>query len=425
MRPAVRPQRGSVSHASTPGSEPRLAWLMVAIAAVILGTGFGSTLSVTVFLQPLEAEFGWVRAQTSFAYLAANLMAGTCGIFTGVLVDRISPRPVVTAGAILFGVSFLLLANLRTLTELYLYYGLFLGGLSLGAFLTPLLTLVGFWFQHNRGLAISLTMTGQGAGAATVPYLSRYMIEHFGWRSAYYLLAALAWGLLVPLSLLLRDPPGLAAARAASRASPVPGAAQPLVSPRLLVSLLSVAILGCCICMAMPLVHVVPLAIGLGIPGQAAAGILSVLMISAVVGRVLLGRLSDRIGGLPVLLLSSGLQTVSIFWFTQVTGLALLYAFAVVFGFGYGGVLPCYPVVTRELVPAHLAGRSVGTVMFSAYIAMGLGGYLGGVLFDLSGDYRLAFGVGALAGAGNMALIGALLLHLHRRGAARVARQPA
>ncbi|MBI3991653.1 MAG: MFS transporter [Candidatus Lambdaproteobacteria bacterium] len=414
-----------MSDPSPPSGEPRLAWLMVFIAAVILGTGFGSMLSVTVFLQPLEAEFGWVRGQTSFAYLVANLMAGTCGIFTGVLVDRISPRPVVAGGAVLMGVSFLLLAQLRSLAGLYVYYGLFLGGLSLSAFLTPLLTLIGFWFQRNRGLAISLTMTGQGVGAAVVPYLSRYMIEHVGWRSAYLLLAVLAWGLLVPLSLLLRDPPGLAAARAASRAAVGPAAGRAPVSPRLLVTLLSVAILGCCVCMAMPLVHVVPLAIGLGIPGQAAASILSVLMISAVVGRVLLGKLSDRIGGLGVLLLSSGLQTVSIFWFTQFPDLSLLYVFAAVFGFGYGGVLPCYPVVVRELIPAHLAGRSVGLVMFSGYIAMGLGGYLGGVLFDLSGDYRLSFGVGALAGAANMALIGAMLLHLHRRGAAELARQPA
>ena len=414
-----------MSDPSSTHSEPRLAWLMVFIAAVILGTGFGAMLSVTVFLQPLEAEFGWVRGQTSFAYLVANLMAGTCGIFTGLLVDRISARPVVTGGAVLMGVSFLLLAQLRSLAGLYLYYGLFLGGFSVSAFLTPLLTLIGFWFQRNRGLAISLTMTGQGFGAAAVPYLSRSLIEHVGWRGAYLALAGLAWGLLVPLSLLLRDPPGLAAARAMSRADAEPGAGRAAVSPRLLVTLLSVAILGCCVCMAMPFVHVVPLAIGIGIPGQAAASILSVLMISAVVGRVLLGRLSDRIGGLRVLLLSSGLQTVSIVWFTQVPSLPLLYGLAAVFGFGFGGLLPCYPVVVRELIPAHLAGRSVGMVMFSGYIAMGLGGYLGGVLFDLTGDYRLAFGVGALAGAANMSLIGALLLYLRRHGVAAMARQPA
>lgn len=399
--------------------------MMVIVASLFLGLGFGSMLSVTVFLQPLEAEFGWLRAQTSFAYLAGNFMAGISGIITGFLVDRLSPRPIVFGGAVMMGASFILLGNMNSLAELYLYYGLFLGGLSLGTFLTPLLTLIGFWFDENRGLAISLTMAGQGLGAATVPFAARYLIELYGWRNTYFVLAALAWGVLVPLSLMLRDPPGMHAIRAAALASAGKPGRDGAVSPRVMVTLLSVAILGCCICMAMPLIHLVPLGIGLGIPGQTAASLLSVLMISAVVGRVSLGKFTDKIGALRVLLISSGLQTVSIFWFTQFSSLGVLYAIAALFGFGYGGVLPSYPVATRELIPAHLAGRSMGIILFAGYIAMGLGGYLGGVLFDVSGDYRLAFSVGAVAGAFNMIIVGGLIVYTGRRRLPQTEQQPA
>lgn len=396
----------------------RIGWIMVAFASVISGMGFGALLSVTVFLEPLELEFGWLRNQTSFAYMAANITAGFGGIMAGYLSDRFSTAPVILLGSIWLGISFILLGLMRNLAEFYLVYGVVLGLLGISSFLVPLITSIGFWFNKNRGLAISVTMAGQTAGAAIVPYFSTLFIETWGWRHAYILLGLVTWLLLIPLCFLWRDPKGLQELKVATRANTKAGRDAPTAIGSLpLVIVLSIAILGCCVCMTVPLVHLVPLARGYAYTPQQSAFVLSVLVFASVAGRLFFGLVMDRIGGVRTLFITSGLQTISIFWLTQFDTLPMLYLFAAVFGFGYGGVLPSYPVIIAGLVPPHLTGRSSGIVFFAGYVAMGLGGYAGGLLFDLTGNYVMTYGMGAAGGVFNLIIVAMLHLRISRKQA--------
>ena len=415
----AQPQAPSVAN------EP-VGWIMVALASVITGMGFGALVSVTVFLEPLEADFGWVRTNTSFAYMGGNIMAGMGGIFAGWLSDRYTTAPVILMGALSLGASFVLLALMQTLNEFYLIYWFALGGFGISAFLVPLINSIAFWFNKNRGLAISITFAGQTAGAGIIPYFSTLLMKTYTWRETYLILAIASWMILIPLCFLWRDPPGLVELKAQVRAHTLSKRGQPrVINPNILVAVLSLAILGCCVNMTIPLVHLVPLLRTYRFDPQQSASALSVLVVASVFGRIFFGKVMDKIGGTRTLLITSGMQTVSLFWFTQTSDLTMLYALAVFFGVGYAGVLPCYPVIINGLVPAHLTGRSVGIVFFMGYLAMGLGGWIGGILFDLTGDYVATYAVGVVTGVFNLLVILWLHLYVNRRQVRMASLQPA
>lgn len=412
--------------APTPLDGGPYAWFMVLLAAIFVGVGRGCLLTVTLFLAPLEAEFGWLRAETSFAYGLGNIMAGVGGVAAGWWADRVSTRSAVLFGTFVLGGSLVALALMRSRLEFYILYGVILGGFALSTYLAPLVTSIGFWFSKNRGLATSLTLVGQSAGSALIPPLAGYLILLYSWREAYLLLGLMAWVVLLPLCFLLREPPGIAALKAHARAQHGTAAAGPTaISPRLLVTLLSLQTITISFCLTIPVVHLVPLVMSYGYDTTTAASVYSTIFIAGIVGRVLLGKLMDLAGGLPALIIATGLPALTIFGLTQVQTLPLLFGVTAVFGFGFGGVLGTYSVIIRALVPPHLTGRSVGWVFFWGYLALGVGGYVGGVLYDATGDYLATYAVGAASGLISLATAIGLTLFVHRRQAGAAANRAA
>lgn len=395
--------------------DPRYGWVLVAVGAVMLGLNFGALSSISVFLKPLADDFGWLRSQTAFAYTAGTLALGAAGIFWAWLADRTSARLTVLVGAVMLGLALLLFSYQTSLWQFYLFYGM-LGGLGFAAIQTPLITNVGQWFTRRKGLALGIASAGGALGQGLVPYLARYLITVADWRSAYLYLAVLYWCLQVPLALLVRTPPRLLAARGGG--APAPGEARFPLAPRAVVAWLSVAVIFCCICMAVPIVHLVALVTDEGIAPQAAAGLFTTLMVAGLFGRILIGHLADAIGVLRAYLVASLAQTALVFWFTQLHSYAGLLLLAVVFGLGYSGVMTCIWVCVREMVPPGVAGLSLAVVVLFAWIGMGLGGWQGGFFFDITGDYTLSFAIAALAGLLNLGILGALCIYTARRQAA-------
>jgi MFS family permease len=142
---------------------------------------------------------------------------------------------------------------------------------------------------------------------------------------------------------------------------------------------------------------------------------LSLLLGCALVSRLLFGLVADRIGGLRTLLIGSAGQAVMLTSFAAVESFWGLYLISALFGLAFGGIVPCYALIVRELFPAGQAGWRIGVVVLFGSIGMALGGWLGGQIFDLTGSYRSAFLVGVAFNLGNLALVGALL---HRQGGA-------
>ncbi|HXV09378.1 MAG TPA: MFS transporter [Burkholderiales bacterium] len=397
--------------------ESRYAWLLVIVASLLMGMGAGALISIATFLKPLSADFGWLRGETSFAYMAGAFAMGVGGIGMGYLSDRYATRPVVVAGVIILGGSLLLLSTQSSLWQFYLYYCV-LGGLGSAALDAPLLANVGNWFDRNKGLALGLALAGRALGQGGVPFLAGMLIASVGWRNAYAVLGVMCLVGMLPLTLFIRNPPGLKAAKEASRrASAAENEEAYPVPPKILVAWLSTAALFCCTCMGTAMVHAVAIAEDAGIGAQQAAGVILLIYVSGFFGRIAFGKLADHIGGIRSYWVASLGQTVLIYWFTQMHSLTAFYAHAVVFGFFMSGVMTGLIVCVRELTPVHVRGTSTGVVFLVAWIGMGLGGYQAGHLFDLSGSYTVSYAAAAAAGAVNLVILGALYFFVRHRTA--------
>jgi MFS family permease len=401
---------------SPPEHDPRVAWLMVSACAALVAMGFGAINNISVFLMPLGIEFHWPRADLSLAYSIATLGTGLGGIVMGHFADRMPIRRVVLCGAFAPGIAFLLLSRLHSTTELYLYHAL-LGVLGLGAIMAPLNSLAALWMPRKPGLAIGVVSAGGAFGQGVMPFLARNLVLAQDWRHAYVTLGVLSLVVMIPLALWIRNPPR-------PTVGPGPAAASPRhrfgAAPSWLLAWLCVAVLFCCVCMGTPIVHVATLGSDLGLGGRESAGLLAVMMVCGMAGRLAFGRLADRVGNLQSYIVASGGQTALAVLFPLMQTRAELYLLSAAFGLVFSGAMTAFILCAREYSPPHRTGLSIGLVMFFGWFGMALGGWQGGVFYDLCGSYRPSFANASLGGVANLLVLGLLYLvtvHRPRRAA--------
>ena len=381
-----------------------LVWLMVAVCTAMVAMAFGAIGTVAVFLEPIAFEFGWPRASVAAAYSVATITTGIGGIAMGHFADRLPVRRVALFGAVVPGVAFMFLSHLQTTPALYLLHAI-MGLVGIGAVMAPLNRLASLWLARNPGLAIGVVSAGGAAGQGLVPYFARHLIETEGWRQAYLLLGFIFIAVMVPLALMLRDAPSAPARPAVAGGS----------SAIRLLGLLCLAALLCCVCMATPLVHVVTLGSDKGLGGQAAAGLLAVMMVAGMAGRVFFGRLADRTGSLQTYIVASAGQTSLAFLFPYAGSGVQLYVLSALFGLVFSGAMTSFLSCAREYAPAGKMGLSLGVVMFFGWAGMALGAWQGGLFYDLCGDYFVSFANASVAGVANLAILALLVLQIRPR----------
>src|SRR5688572_20673682 len=386
-------------------------WVIVAVSTVCLALGFGAGATVSVFIKPFEQEFGWLRADTSMAYTMHTIGAALGGLVWGSLSDRIGARKIAVLGSIALAAGLAALRWQSGLWQLYFLY-FFIGAIGFSCLFTPVLALTGLWFNARKGLAIGIVTAGGAIGQGIVPYLAQLLITELGWRGAALWLGAGYFVALFPLTFLLRSAPsaGAALGRSDRSDSNLWGVPHAITIPWL-----SLAGFFCCICMAVPLVHLVPLGIDLGCSPQTAASLLLSLMVAGVFGRLFFGWLADRIGGLPAYFIASLAQTSVVFWFTQTKDIATLFQLSVLFGFGFAGVMTCLLICAREAALLRMSGTAMAIVSTAGWIGMGLGSYQAGYFYDITAAYLLSYANAAIAGIMNLGIVAALFWFRHRR----------
>jgi MFS family permease len=402
----------AIEHVESRSIEQPYGWVVALASMAMMAVGAGATYLVVVALKPIAAEFGWPRAVPSLCYSLALLGAGFGGLFWGSVADRIGMVRPALLGGCMVALGAWLASMADSVLTLYVAHGLFIGLLGNGVFIAPLLANITRWFDRRLGMAVAVVATGQSMAGAVWPPILRYLTDAYGWRQAFFAYAVIALVMLLPLGLVLRAPPRMTAT-SALRGGDARG--RVLGWPAgVVVGMMCLAIIGCCVAMAMPMVHIIAYATDLGHPSARAAEMLAALLAAAVISRLLCGALADRIGGLWTLLIGSAGQALMLVCFTFVDSLLGLYLVAALFGLVYGGIVPCYAIIVRELFPLAQVGSRIGIVFLFGTVGMALGGWLGGQIFDLTGSYRSAFLVGVAFNLGNLALVGALLLRQGR-----------
>src|SRR5258707_7562170 len=226
-------------------------WVVVAAGGLMGCVAIGSVFSLAVFLAPMSETTGWSRTGISSAMTIVFVTMGFASFGWGALTDRFGPRIVVLAGGVLLGLGLALASRATSLLEFQLIYGIMVGGAA-GAVFAPTMATVTGWFDKHRSLAVSLVSAGMGTAPLTISPFASWLITDYDWRTAQFVIAILAWVLLVPTALLVRRAPAVAADSATGAApTRMPGAADPgmtagqaLRSPQFLV--LALTYFCCC-----------------------------------------------------------------------------------------------------------------------------------------------------------------------------------
>lgn len=330
-------------------------YLVLAASVLTMFAGTGSIHLVVVALKPIASEFGWPRAVPSAAFALQYFGGGVGGIIMGLWLDRSGMGGPAMLGATMIGLGAILTSEISSEWQLYLIFGIMMGVCGRGTLNTPLMANISAWFDRRRGMAVGIVFGGQAVGGVLWPPVLQHFNQSIGWRDTAFWYGFIALAIMLPLAFVLkrRAPALLSTEWPAKPASPVearqPDAPSTVLSPARLQIALCCAIVGCCIPMSMPLAHIVAHATDLGYPASRGAELLAVILLSASVSSFLgVGFLADRYGGLQTLFVFSAIQTVMLALLAGMDTLVGLYIGAAMFGLGYGGILPSYPIIVRE-----------------------------------------------------------------------------
>lgn len=366
----------------------RYRWVIVAAGGLLGCIAIGAMFSLPVLLQPIARDAGWSVTGVSTAMTVGFLAMAVGSVGWGVLSDRIGPRPVVLIGSALLAVSIAWASRATTLIEFQFVFGL-LVGTATAAIFAPMMACVTGWFDTQRALAVSLVSAGMGMAPMTMSPLTAWLISMHDWRTTLLIIAGIVAAVMIPTALLVRRPPALDAAAAATApgepAQAGPSVRQVVRSPLFIVLLL--ANFFCCATHSGPIFHTVSYAVSCGIPMIAAVSIYSVEGLAGLFGRIAFGLLGDRLGAARVLITGLLLQSFAVLAYAFVSDLTGFYAVAIMVGFIYAGVMPLYAVLAREHFPLRMMGTVIGGTAMAGSLGMATGPLFGGMIYDALGGY--------------------------------------
>ena len=391
--------------------ESRYAWTRLWTSLVLGTIGSVGMWSIVVALPTVQEDFGVARADASLPYTLAMLGFGVGGIFLGRLADRFGIVVPVAIGACSLGLGYVAAGLAPNLWMFAIAHAVL--GFGASATFAPLMADISYWFARRRGIAIAIASSGNYLAGTIWPPLLQHFIATNGWRPTHIGVGLFCIVAMLPILMILRRPsPTQEATTAFSAGSK---GAQLGISPNTLQVLLCVAGVSCCVAMAMPQVHIVAYCNDLGYGVARGAEMLSLMLGLGIVSRVASGFVADRIGGVATLLIGSTLQGVALFLYLWFDGLTSLYLVSALFGLFQGGIVPMYAIIVREYFDPREAGTRVGIVIMATLVGMAFGGWVSGLIFDLTGSYQVAFAHGLVWNLLNVAIATWLLLRPGRR----------
>ncbi|MBA7631818.1 L-lactate transporter [subsurface metagenome] len=375
-------------------------YVIVALAFLIQAILGGTLYTFSVFFKPLSSEFGWTRAATSGAFSLYMVLHGFLYIITGKLNDTFGTRIVMSGCGLFMGLGYLLMSQTNTIWHLYLFYGVIIAVGMSGGFV-PLLSTVTRWFANNkkRGLMIGIALAGTGVGTMIMPPVANWLISSYGWRTSYAIIGISVLILIISAAQFLRRAPGqmqqLPHGQDGGQEEGPNTEARGFSLQEAMRTrqfwLFCTAYFGFGVFLQVIMVHIVLHAIGLGISASAAANIFVAIGGLTVVGRITMGSASDRIGNRSILIGCFALMTAALAWLLVAKELWMLYLFAVVFGFAYGGLVAVQSPLVADLFGMRSHGVILGVIVFIITIGAAVGPVMAGGIFDITGGYNPAF----------------------------------
>ena len=381
--------------------------VVAAFLALFALVGF-ALYGLPFFYDFMVREYGWSRAIVTSGNALGKLLVGPLfGFIAGWMVDRFGPQRMMAAGALMGGLALAGLSRADTLPLFYLFYILNALAYVCGGPL-PCQVLIARRFDKNRGKAMGIAYLGIGAGGALVPLLAARLQDVMGWHNALLALGGLIVLLALPLPLILKSP---AAASQPVDTAPPPATSKGEISAILrspafyLLAFGSMCSIGA---VGGVMQHLKLYLRDQAFTQEGAARILSLVLLSSLVGRVLMGWLADRFSRKRVMILIYMLVACAIPLLLMPAFPGRIYLFALIFGIGLGGDYMIIPLMAGDLFGVRALGRVMGIILVADGVAESAFPMLVGALYnEATKSYALGFSVLIV-----LALTGAVLIAL-------------
>jgi MFS family permease len=373
-------------------------YLIVGVAFVIMFVFWGSFYAFGVFFKPILKEFGWTRAMTAGAFSLCSIIQGLLGIAMGGLTDKFGPRVVMTFCGLLLGLGYLLMSQVSVVWELYFFYGVIVGA-GMGGSFTPLMSTIARWFTGRRSTMTGIVAAGTGTGALIGPIIVSRLVSTYGWRISYVILGSIVLAVALLCAQFIRRDPAQkgqrpygddAEKKKVRKQDPKElSLREAAYTTQFWIVFGMIFSLGFCVFAIM--VHIVSHAAELGIPTVSAANILAAIGGASVVGKVLMGKVGDRIGSRQTFIIGFILMSAALCTVFSARGEWVLFLFAALFGFAFGGCVSSESPIVAELFGLSSHGLILGVIALSFLLGGAVGPLLFGYIFDVMGSYRWGF----------------------------------
>ncbi|MBW2624285.1 MAG: MFS transporter, partial [Deltaproteobacteria bacterium] len=381
-------------------------WIVAtAFFCAFINSGIGFY-AFSLFVKPLQDEFGWGRGQIMVAVSIFFSIGGISAPIVGRLVDRFGARRVMSIGAAITVCGFITLSTTRFLWAFYAGY--VIAGLGMaGAGMVPGTTLVSNWFNKRRGTAVGVMSGGLGAGGLVfAPLIGAFLIPNFGWRTS-YLVMSMATAIIIPLALFIIKtrpedmglfPDGVPApppeTTSGTSTSPTPGPGLKMALTTSGFWLMAVSFMAHGFCEVGILQTQIPYLRDLGFPMAKASAAFGVVGFFSFTGKIFFGWLCDRIKAKYACAIGLTVELIGILilYFTRLASPeAMLWIYAVIMGLGVGSWLPTMSMLVSTNYGLAAYGSIYGMISLTMSIGAATGPLTSGFIYDLTGNYNWAF----------------------------------
>jgi len=378
-------------------------WIIAGAASLVMIVCFGVQYSFGIFFKSFIGEFGWTRAATSGIFSLYMIMRAAFSIVMGYFSDRGGPRWIVAMGGFSMGLGLLLMSRADAIWQLYILLG-GMGGLGAASFYVPLASTLSNWFKKKRGLVLGIFTAGVGMGAVIFSPLVEFLISTYNWRTSYLILGMITWGIIIGSAFLLRQTPeemglqpnGLKTKSDLQQELSGEEKNEKGISLRRAILsatfwlILTIEVINYMSTIT-PMVHIVAYATDCGMSPMIGASQLAVIGGFSILGRVVAGAISDRVGAKNLLPITLIAEAVMLFFLTQSKNVTMFYIFSIIFGIAYGGSVPLVPVITAEYFGLGSLGAIFGAISFVGVLGGALGPFMAGYIYDVTARYSIAF----------------------------------
>ena len=386
-------------------------WVILVAMCVIGFLTIGTRSTVSSFLKTIIADLGTNRETISFIVATNIWLSGLLQPVAGYIMDRFGARGLFMASVPLYGLGIGLIGLTHNVWYLLVIYGVLVGAASAGASMSLTNALLAQWFKDWRALAMSINNAGGAVGTLfLVGTMSPWLLSSFGWRLSHVYLGAVVLLLAAPMALFIPR------RRTASEDDLTPAGQRqtgpgPLETQSWAEALRSAPLwqlnggyFVCGMTVSLFAIHFIPFATDRGFTLETAARAFGLMAMCSVVGSLLSGVISDRLGRKNVLalayLIRAGTFAQLLLWHHEMA----LYVFAVVGGLVWLATPPSTMALTGEIYGLRSLGTLGSVSLLAHQIGGGISVWLAGKLYDLTGGYDFSFTLATIA------LVGASLV---------------